>query len=95
MRFQLSHTHAYPGCRVKIAEEDNGDENLVEFSDGLIVAGRHVREGTTIVLTIAPYKTARGTEIGEKSWILLPDSTKRGWKIKARAAQDPTIGRRK
>jgi len=84
LRFQLSHTHAYPGCRVTIAEEDNQDENLVEFSDGVIAACRHLREGTAIVLTIAAYRTARGTDIGEKSWILLPDAAKGDWKIKSR-----------
>ena len=31
MRFQLSHTHAYPGCRVKIAEEGIDGEELAEF----------------------------------------------------------------
>lgn len=92
MRFQLAHTHAYPGCRVKIAEADVGDENVVEFSDGVIVACRHVREGTGIVLTIAAYTTARGTAIGEKSWILLPDPAKGDWKIKARAPEDVTSG---
>ena len=85
MRFQLAHTHAYPGCRVTLAEEDNRDEDLVEFSDGVIVPCRHVREGDTIALTIAPYTTARGTRIGEKTWIVLQDKARDGWKIKARA----------
>ena len=85
MRFQLSHTHAYPGCRVTIAEEKVDDENLVEFSDGVIVPCRHRRDGSLIVLTIAAYRTSRGTRIGEKSWILLPDTARGDWKIKARA----------
>lgn len=94
MRFQLSHTHAYPGCRVTIAEEDVGDENLVEFSDGVIAACRHRRDGPLNVLTIAAYRTSRGTEIGEKSWILLPDTTKGDWKIKAQAPGAAATGAR-
>lgn len=85
MRFQLSHTHAYPGCRVTIAEEHVAGEELAEFSDGVIVACRYRREGDAIVLTIAPHRTARGTDIGEKSWKLLPEATAGNWKIEARA----------
>ena len=84
MRFQLSHTHAYPGCRVTIAEEDVDDENLAEFSDGVIVPCRYGRDGPAIVLTIAAYRTGRGTDIGEKSWMVLPGAAKGGWKIKSR-----------
>ena len=84
MRFQFSHTHAYPGCRVKIAEEDVGDEELVEFSDGVIVACRHRREGDAIVLAIPAHRTARGTDIGDKTWKLLPEAKTGGWKVAAR-----------
>lgn len=84
MRFQLSHTHAYPGCRVKIAEERIDDEELAEFSDGVIVPCRHRREGDAILLTISPHRTARGTNISEKSWRLLPDVARGDWKIAAR-----------
>ena len=85
LRFQLSDTHAYPGCRVKITEEDIADENVVEFSDGVVVAGRGIRKGDMIVLTVGKYRTARGTEVGEKIWVLLPDVAKDSWKIKAKA----------
>lgn len=84
MRFQLAHTHAYPGCHVTIAEEGLGDEELAEFSDGVIVACRHRREGDAIVLTIPPHRTARGTDIDEKSWKLLPEATAGGYKIASR-----------
>lgn len=84
MRFQLSHTHAYPGCRVRIAEEGVYGEETAEFSDGVIVPCLHKREGDAIVLTISPHRTARGTDIGEKSWRLLPDSASGDWKIAAR-----------
>lgn len=84
MRFQLSHTHAYPGCRVKIAEERIDDEELAEFSDGVIVPCRHRREGDAILLTISPHRTARGTNISDKSWRLLPDVARGDWKIAAR-----------
>lgn len=92
MRFQLAHTHAYPGCRVKIAEADVEDENLVEFTDGVVVTCRHRREDSRIVLTIAAHRTARGTAIGEKSWILLPDTAKGDWKIKAKVPEGATGG---
>lgn len=92
MRFQLAHTHAYPGCRVTLAEADNADESLVEFSDGVVVPCRYRREDAAIVLTIAPYTTARGTKIGEKSWMLCLDAATGGWKIKARASKDAPSG---
>jgi hypothetical protein len=84
MRFQLSHTHAYPGCRVKIAQERIDGEEIAEFSDGVIVPCRHRCDGDAIVLTISPHRTARGTNIGEKSWRLLPDGKASDWKIAAR-----------
>ncbi|WP_123130397.1 hypothetical protein [Paracoccus pantotrophus] len=84
MRFHLSDTHAYPGCRVRIAEEENPQEQIAEFSDGVIVPCRHRSEGPGIVLTIAPYTTARGTRIDAKSWLLLPDGQTGDWKIKSR-----------
>lgn len=49
------------------------DEELAEFTDGVVVACRHRREGDAIVLTISPHRTARGTDIVEKSWRLLPE----------------------
>jgi len=85
VRFQISHTHVYTSCRVTLAEEENEDVNLVEFSDGVIVPCQYMREGAAIILTIAPYRTARGTEIEEKSWILLQDVAKEGWKVSTRA----------
>lgn len=84
MRFHLAHTHAYPGCRLKIAEEGVDGEEVAEFSDGVIVPCRHWRKGDAIVLTISPHRTARGTDIGEKSWRLLPDEASGDWKIAAR-----------
>lgn len=77
MRLQLSHTHAFPGCLVRIADYDNEDENLVEFGDGMIAADRYMREGASLTLTIAAYRTARGTDLGEKSWTLIPGGNKR------------------
>lgn len=84
MRFQLSHTHGYPGCRVKIADNGIDGEEIAEFSDGVVVPCRHRREGDAIVLTISPHRTARGTNIGQKSWRLLPDAASGDWKIAAR-----------
>ncbi|MFT4001196.1 MAG: hypothetical protein QM684_13225 [Rhizobium sp.] len=87
MRFEIANTHAYPGCRVRLADEDNADEIVAQFSDGTIAGARYSRDGSaTIRLTISPYRTARGTDIAEKSWILTPDPKGGGWKIKARSA---------
>ncbi len=84
MRFEFANTHAYPGCRVRLADEGNADETLVQFSDGAIAQGRYSRDAGAIRLTVMPYTTARGTGIVEKSWTLAPDPKSSGWKVKAR-----------
>lgn len=69
---------------MRIAEEGNPQEQIAEFSDGVIVPCRHRSEGLGIALTIAAYRTARSTGIGEKTWLLLPDEQTGDWKIKSR-----------
>ncbi len=84
MRFEFADTHAYPGCRVRLAEEDNGEETLAQFSDGAVAQARYSRDGEAIRLTVEPYRTARGSDIAAKSWSLGPDPKSGGWKVKAR-----------
>lgn len=68
-----------------IAKRGVEREEFAEFSNGVIVACRHRHEGDAIVLTISPHRTARGTDIGEKTWKLLPEAAAGGWKIVVRA----------
>ena len=73
MRIVLFHTHAYPGCRLRAepARFPTGEgEVIVEFSDGTVLAGRYRREIDEVVLSIPAYKTARGTSIVAKRWVL-------------------------
>ena len=89
MRFEFAHSHAYPGCRLRTTEDGVGPrhaEDLVEFSDGSVAAGRHeVRDGT-IVLHVGAYTTARGTRIAARSWRLEPDGDEGRWRVRARLA---------
>ena len=73
---EASHTHLYPGHRGKIsglagiAELQPGRDCLVEFSDGSATAARISRSGGDWRLATDAYRTAAGTEIGEKNWLL-------------------------
>lgn len=88
MRFHLSNTHAYPGCPVKITDHDNQMEVIAEFSDGVIVPCQHKWQDGKIIIVIAAHRTARGTAIGEKTWILRPSTTEGEWKITTRVPPD-------
>lgn len=88
MRFEIANTHAYPGCKVQIVDEGNTGEIVAQFSDGTITQASYSLNGTSIRLTIHPYTTARGTDIGLKSWRLSADSSSRGWKVKAQLWDD-------
>lgn len=77
-------SHAYVGCA---AISENGLENgpvLVEFSDGTVVGGNvaHLAPGQ-ITLSIDGYRTYRGTEIMQKSWLLINESHDR-WRVSKR-----------
>lgn len=84
MQFNVHHTHAFPGCRVSIDgdQSDAGGDATVEFSDGTVTTGSHVADGPGIILSISPYRTARGTTIPEKRWQLRRSGD--GWKVSAR-----------
>jgi len=87
MRFEFSHTHAYPGCKVVVSEasqDANADACIVEFSDGVVVPNASPPDGETIVLHILPYRTARGTRINTKSWLLQPDGPDGRWRVQRR-----------
>lgn len=73
MRFELSHTHAYRGCRVRAepAQPSDGEgEAMIEFSDGNVLIGRYTLNEGEVVLSIPAYRTARETSIASKRWSL-------------------------
>lgn len=90
MRFEFSHTHAYPGCKVRVPDASQGADTstcVVEFSDGVGVPGRYAFQGDAIVLHIAPYETAKGTRIVAKAWLLQPDGAEGRWRVQKRLPQ--------
>ncbi|WP_199259490.1 hypothetical protein [Paracoccus binzhouensis] len=90
MRVLLRDTHAYAGCRLDLPDglPDRDRDVIVGFSDGVEAPGRLARvETPEPVLTVAAYRTARGTGIGRKSWRLRQGSE--GWVIAARLSSGP------
>jgi hypothetical protein len=86
MRLSFHHTHAYPGCRVTIADENDDSVRIeAEFSDGALPGVSVDRLGADeLSVEIDAYRTARGTAIPAKRWILrriAGDS----WKVARRA----------
>lgn len=72
-----SHTHLFPGAKLRGPRPDDPDALpvLIVFSDApsadaVLTASGHDGEGYG--LDVAPYRTASGTEIGAKGWVLEP-----------------------
>ncbi|KFI33571.1 hypothetical protein CG51_09040 [Haematobacter missouriensis] len=80
MILRFADSHAYPGCRVGLAEA--GGDTLAEFSDGSTAPVVAERQGTGWDIRIAPYRTARGTAIAAANWRL--SRVGDGWKVTAR-----------
>lgn len=79
-----AHTHLYPGARLKAdAPLTAGAGLTVVFAD---LGSAHARvqgvEGDRIALSVGSYRTARGTNVAAKSWLLEP--------VPAGAAPGPT-----
>ena len=94
MRFELSHTHAYRGCRVRVEPAGPGDgqgEALIEFSDGNVLPGRYVLTEATMVLSIPAHRTARGTPMVAKRWSLR-HIDRDEWKILERLPDNDRAG---
>lgn len=90
MRFEFGHTHAYPGCKVRVpdAPENAGDPAcLVEFSDGVTVNGRWRPSDTGLVVHIPAHRTARGTRIDGKTWLLQPDAGQGRWRVRKKLTE--------
>jgi hypothetical protein len=76
MILEATHTHLYRGHRGKIsglarlAELQSGRDCLVEFSDGTAAAARISKFGDDWRLSTDAYRTAAGTDIANKRWIV-------------------------
>ena len=87
MILSFADTHSYPGCRVFIREGSatGQEEVLAEFSDGVTVLSAFEQTGQhEITLRIRSYRTARGTNIKEKAWIL-KHSSGQEWRVVRKA----------
>ncbi|WP_449045705.1 hypothetical protein [Paracoccus versutus] len=88
MQIFLGDSHAYPGCRATLPGDlpAAGTDVVICLADGIEVPGRLSPCPEGFRLEIASHRTAAGTSIARKSWLLGRDDA--GWKIKARLA-DP------
>jgi len=76
MILHATHTHLYPGHQGKIsglaliADMPAGDDCLVEFSDGTAASARIARSEKGWLLYTDAYRTAAGTDIAKKVWLV-------------------------
>jgi hypothetical protein len=92
VRIAFHHTHAYPGCRATVRDDpvSSGGPAEAEFSDGPVVAATFARlEAGELLVRIAAYRTARGTRIPAKGWILRHVAGD-GWKVITRGRRGLT-----
>lgn len=84
MYIRFHDTHAYPGCAATIIDAHAADGltiATVEFSDGVHSTARVVtEEDGRLHVSIAPYRTARGTAVAAKDWELARRSDG-NWKV--------------
>ncbi|MFT4011928.1 MAG: hypothetical protein QM682_00745 [Paracoccus sp. (in: a-proteobacteria)] len=83
-RIFLESSHAYPGCRARLPDKLPPDEAdiTVSFSDGTDVPARLFPSAEGPRVEIARYRTAAGSVIPRKTWLLGRDDA--GWKVRAR-----------
>ncbi len=85
MRIAFHHTHVYPGCRVTVAGEAGGAFAEAELSDGVVVPATAAALGPDeLLVKLAAHRTARGTAIVAKDWILRRVGGE-AWKVVRRA----------
>ncbi|HMU51855.1 MAG TPA: hypothetical protein PKA13_18920 [Geminicoccaceae bacterium] len=85
MRIAFHDTHVYPGCRATLDGEPDGEPGEAEFSDGVIVAAAATPLGPDeLLVKLAAHRTARGTAIVAKDWILRRIGGE-AWKVVRRA----------
>ena len=79
MILEATHTHLYPGHRGKIsglaqiADLQSERDCLVEFSDGSAAAARISKAKDVWLLRTNAYRTAAGTDIAAKRWLVRLD----------------------
>lgn len=78
-RFSANNTHLYPGaflrCLDTVSEMNlkEGDELLVEFSDGVIVNGQLLHANAeAVTLQLPTYRAGHGTDVAERTWRIVP-----------------------
>ncbi len=92
MYIHFHDTHIYPGCVATIIDADtmeatDGLTVVVEFSDGAHSTARVVIEKNgRLHVSIAPYRTVRGTAVAAKDWKLVRRSDG-NWKVTAKGRQ--------
>jgi hypothetical protein len=64
-----THSHLYPGARGSAAEALRDGAVMLSFADGTRVPGRLQGER----LMLEAHRTAKGTRIAPKTWIIAPD----------------------
>lgn len=79
-------SHVYPGCIARISFGISRGMNtkivLAEFNDGTIAdAEIAIIDPAEIMITISSYKTAKGSSILQKSWLLKYDNIIDSWKV--------------
>ncbi len=80
MILQATHTHLYSGHRGKIsgvariADIETGRDCVVEFSDGSAATAEITQAARDWRLRVDAYRTAAGTEIPARHWVLRLDA---------------------
>lgn len=79
---QATHTHLYPGHRGKIpglaqiTDLPESGDCLVEFTDGSATPARISKTENTWQLDADAYRTAAGTKIAAKRWLVCLEETR-------------------
>ncbi|MCE3271243.1 MAG: hypothetical protein K0Q43_4859 [Ramlibacter sp.] len=91
-RLAAADTHLYPGARLRCLEAAGegsiaaGDPAHVEFSDGVVVAGRFDSAAAAeAVLWVDAYATLRGAKIPAKRWRVVPTAATGQMRVNSRA----------
>jgi len=75
MRLRATHTHLYPGARLRVqegaAELRKGDTVTIEFADMQVARAKvaATRDGR-VELAVASHRTGKGTAIAAKRWLV-------------------------
>jgi hypothetical protein len=92
MQLNFHNTHAYPGCAVTVIEDEGTatarGQAVAEFSDGSIATAHYEVIGADeMIVDVAPYTTARQTQISGKRWKIRRENESGRWKVLAKAPQ--------